>query len=175
MSGRPLLLSYLLTVLLGAAGPMRAAEVPVPPLEIEANQVEINDKTGISVYKGDVRVTRGAMHLSCATLTVHHIRGEIRQSVCDGRPAKFRRDAGDGKKEVHGHANRVDYYLDDEHVVLLGDAFLEQESDTFTGQHIVYYISRDLVHAGTPDRNGGRVHITIHPKEGNGVKGKGAR
>ena len=140
------------------------------PLVIEADRVEINDKTGVSVYKGNVQVTRGTLHLSCDDLTVHNANGEVQQSECNGHPAKFHRDREGDKKEVHGHADRVEYYLDDEHVVLLGDAHLEQDRDTFSGQHIVYYLKRDVVNADTAGRDESRVRITIHPKQDEGVK-----
>jgi len=163
----------------GLAGVAQAADVPAAappaPLVIEADQVQINDKTGISVYKGNVQVTRGTVHLSCDTLTVHNADGEVRQSQCDGRPAKFRREPEGGKKEVRGHANRVEYYLEDEHVILLGEAHLEQDRDTFSGQHIIYYLKRDVVKADTAGHDGGRVRITIHPKQDEGVKDKKAQ
>lgn len=154
-----------------------AAEAPgkPAPLVIEADKVQINDKTGVSVYKGNVQVTRGAVHLSCDDLTVHNADGQVKQSECNGRPAKFRRDAGGGKKQVHGNANRVEYYLEDEHVILLGDAHLVQDRDTFSGQHIIYYLSRDMVSADTAGHSSGRVRITIHPKAEEGVKDKQGR
>lgn len=158
-------------LLLCVAGLARAAEGPAkpPPLNIVANQVEINDKTGISTYKGDVKVTRGRVHLNCDTLTIHRVKGEVKEAVCQGRPATFHRDPGDGQKEIHGHSKRVEYYTEDEHLVLLGDAFLQQEQDRFSSQRIVYYIDRDLVHAGSPGTEGGRVHIIIHPKRNGGA------
>lgn len=160
----------LLSWLIGDAA--RAAEAPgkAAPLVIEADQVQINDKTGISVYKGNVQVTRGTVHLSCDDLTVRNADGEVKQSQCDGQPAKFRREPEGGRKEVHGHASRVEYYLDDEHVILLGDARLVQDRDTFSGEHIIYYLTRDVVSADTAGHGGGRVRITIHPKADEGVK-----
>lgn len=163
-------------LLCGIAGDAQAADVPAKsppaPLVIEADQVQINDKTGVSVYKGNVQVTRGAVHLSCDDLTVHNANGEVKQSECNGRPAKFRREPEGDRKEVHGHADRVEYYLDDEHVVLLGDAHLVQNRDTFSGQHIIYYLKRDVVNADAAGHSGGRVRITIHPKADEGVKDK---
>ncbi len=163
----PVISRLALSVLLCVAGLARAADGPAkpPPLTIVANQVEINDKTGISTYKGDVKVTRGRVHLNCDTLIIHRVKGEVQRADCQGGPATFRRLAGDGQKEIHGHSKRVEYYTEDEHLVLLGDAFLQQENDHFSSQHIVYYIERDVVHAGSPGNGGGRVHITIHPKE----------
>ena len=156
-----------LLLCLGAAA--RAAEqTPPPPLTIEADRVEINDKTGVSTYRGDVVVDRGDVHLTCDTLTVHNVDGQVRQGDCRGGPATFRRAPDAQHKEIHGHSGQVQYYLEDEHVILLHDAFVQQGDDTFTGQRIVYYMQRDLVRAG----GSGRVHITIQPKKGAGDGGK---
>ncbi len=163
-------------LLCGFAGVGQAADelatATPAPLVIEADRVVINDKTGVSVYKGNVQVTRGSLHLSCDDLTVHNSNGEVQQSECNGHPAKFHRDREGNKKEVHGYANRVEYYLQDEHVVLLGEAHLEQDRDTFSGQHIIYYLKRDVVNADAAGRDDSRVRITIHPKQDEGVKDK---
>lgn len=181
MKARAPSVRHLPALLLCVAGLVHAAGKPAaqppPPLEIEANQVEINDKTGISTYKGDVQVTRGRVHLNCDTLTIHHEKGQVQRAECQGHPATFHRTALGKEKAVRGHSDWVEYYMGDEHVVLRGNAFLEQAGDTFTSQRIVYYVHRDVVHAGSPEKAGGRVHITIHPKEkkdDQGTKDKGA-
>jgi lipopolysaccharide export system protein LptA len=169
-----LVTTRILVVLCGVVGIAQAhgaaAANPVPPLVIEADRLEMNDKTGLNTYTGNVLVTRGAMHLNCDTLTVHNVDGKVQQSECEGKPATFRRDPEENKPEVQGHANQVEYYLEDERLVLQGDAYLEQGRDTYSGQHIIYYLQRDVVNADTPKQNGGRVRITIQPERDEGAE-----
>lgn len=147
-------------------GVVQATEPEAPePLVIEANRVEIDDRTGVSTYTGNVQVTRGGMRLNCDILTIQHSDGKVEQGECEGQPATFRRAAEGEKKEVRGHAQRVEYYTDEERVILLNDAHLEQERDTFDSQRIVYFLQRDVVHAGTEAQDSDRVRITIHPDE----------
>ncbi len=160
------LLPWMLAALLLCPALVRALSSDrMQPVYIEANHAEINDKQGISIYRGDVKLTRGSMHLTADTLTVHHSGNAIDELVAIGNPATYREIQDKNNSEVRANAGRMEYHAGTGQLVLLHDAKLWQDVNEFGSERIVYDTNTELVNAGDLDSNSQRVHITIHPKD----------
>lgn len=147
--------------------PARAAQDKVLPVQIEANQAQLNDKTGISVYTGDVKITRGELVLTGSRLVI--TRQENRSDyIADltGSPAHLNQGVTDQVEQpITGSAHEIRYLTADQVVTLKGDAVLHRQNDLLRGDTIRYDVQTDKIIANGQGAGNGRVRIIIHPKK----------
>jgi lipopolysaccharide export system protein LptA len=133
------------------------------PMLIEADSAELDDKKGISIYKGNVKVTQGTLVLTGATMTVHNDGDAINKVIVTGSPATYK-PRPDGKQDDdHAKAQLMEYYKSPETGIRTTEAVIEQGGDVLRSDRIVYDISNDQVTAGG-GKPGQRVRITLQPK-----------
>lgn len=133
------------------------------PIHLAADRADINRKTGISVYTGDVKVTRGTMRMTGDKLTVYTDKdGQVQKMVAVGKPATYRQLPDNKKQYLKGEGQTIEYYAGQDRVVLLDRARVWQGGNTFRSNRIVYSIANDVVNAGAASGKD-RVHITIPP------------
>ncbi|MGA7799796.1 MAG: lipopolysaccharide transport periplasmic protein LptA [Gammaproteobacteria bacterium] len=135
------------------------------PIHLAADRADVNRKTGISVYTGDVQVTRGSMHMTGDKMTVYTDSNEqVEKIVAVGKPATYRQLPDNKKQDIKGRAQQIEYFADQDQVVLVDQAKVWQGGNVFQSNRIVYQIKNDVVNAGA--QNGkDRVHITIPPRD----------
>jgi len=131
------------------------------PIELAADSVDIDEGKGVSVYRGDVDLRQGTMRLLADVVTVHQAGRKPTQIVAEGRPVKLHQQSADGP--VRGEARRVEYEVDSENLVLIGDAVLVQNKDSMRSDRIVYDRVKSVVKAGAAAQGKQRVHISIQP------------
>ncbi len=153
------------------------------PITIEADRVDIDDKKGVSIYQGKVRVTQGSMVLTADTVTTYAVgdkktkQRELDKITAVAAPAHFRQllDTKDPKtsknEEMRGKAQRIDYFAREERLVLQGSSHLWKEGDEFSGNIIEYDIAQEAVKAAMGNVGGQageapqeRVHAVIQPR-----------
>ncbi len=133
------------------------------PMYVEADRADIDDKRGVSVYRGNVRITQGTLQLTAAELTVHSKGGDIIKAIAVGQPATYRQRPDGKDTDIEAEALRMEYFAAEQKIILLEKARVTQGGDSFSSEKIHYDIGKDVVKAGdgTP---GDRVRITIQPK-----------
>lgn len=143
------------------------------PLEIEADRAELNETTGVGVYRGDVRITQGSMVLTADTVTVIAPGRRLQKIIAEGDKSTFRQtDAGEGapgeddpgEDDLWAEALRMEYEPGKNRITLLGKAFLRRAKNDFAAERIVYNIRRRVVDADDPDGDG-RVEMTLVPED----------
>lgn len=157
----PTNLKLLALALLISAGAQ--AQTRDQPIQIEANQAEYSDRTGISTYTGNVVLTQGSLVLTGSTLTVtrNQDSGSI-EAVLVGEPATLAKAAdADNAEPVDGRAQRMEYQSGAAVVTLKGNAYVKRGGDAISGE----IIKHDLNSARTEAQSSGgeRVKITIQP------------
>lgn len=147
------------------------------PVQIEADQVEIDERRGVSVYSGDVKVTQGSMRLTGDTMTVHHKDEQLERIIMVGKPATYKQRPDNQQEDMHASAERIEYYANEEKVILLQNAKLWQGANEFKSERIVYDIPRGVANAGDtrPGAERQRVYITIQPKAKDAASGSPSR
>ncbi len=161
---RELLLALLaaLTLLPGAAWALKSDREK--PVHIEADDVELDDKRGISVYRGDVVITQGTMRITGDRVTVYTTPGgDLDHAVSVGKPATYKQRPDNKPDDVHARSSTMEYFAAKDTVTLTGDAHLRQGPNTFDSEKIIYDVANDHVDAGK-QTGGDRVRITIHPE-----------
>jgi lipopolysaccharide export system protein LptA len=129
------------------------------PIELTADSVDIDEGQGLSVYRGDVDLQQGSMRVLADVVTVYMQGRKPSKIVAEGRPVKFRQQSERGP--VRGEARRVEYAVDSENLVLIGDALLVQDQDSMRSDRIVYDRERAVVKAGAAADGRERVRISI--------------
>ena len=128
-------------------------------IELAADSVDIDEAKGISVYKGDVDLRQGSIHLRADQVTVHQQGRKTSKIVAEGRPVHFEQQSAKGP--VKGEAHRVEYEVGSENLLMAGDAVLKQGQDTMRSDRIVYDRVKSVVKAGAAAQGKQRVKISI--------------
>lgn len=140
------------------------------PIEIEADDFELDSNSGISVYRGDVVIRQGSLEIRADRATVTTVDGEAQSVVIDGGPdggrATFRQEEDDGSVS-NGRARSIEYAADLDRIRLSGDAWVRQGASELAGEVIDYDLETDVARAAAGGQGedaapgGGRVRIVI--------------
>ena len=156
----------LAAILLAAgAGPVAALESDKDqPLDLEADSAEIDEAKGVSVYTGNVIAVQGSMRLEADRLLIFHTGSKAERIEAEGKPAKFQQLTEDSPEPVKARGLRMEYKLDSEELILIGDAVVIQGKDTFKSDRITYDRVKSVVKGGAAAKGKERVRIRVDPK-----------
>jgi lipopolysaccharide export system protein LptA len=145
------------------------------PIYITADAAEVDEKTGLSIYLGNVNITQGSIVLKAQKITIHNNESGIKKLVAIDTPAHFQLLPEVGKKPIHAFGNTIEYFVSEERIKLIKQAKLEQEQSTFSGERIDYDIKHRIVKAyggdqSNFDENTPRVNLILQPNKTSQVK-----
>jgi len=136
-----------------SAGPKSNA-----PIVIDADRMEAFKKEGLVVFTGNVVAKQESSVQNADRMEVYlDDKGErVLRIISTGNVKIVTEDCRTGT------AKRVEYYDDDQKLLLIGDAKVWQEDNVVTGERIVMYLADDRseVEAGPQ----GRVKSVFYPK-----------
>ncbi len=135
------------------------------PMLIEADRAELDDARGISIYRGNVKVTQGTLVLTGDIMTVYNKGDDVEKVIMEGKPATYRQRPDNKDKDVRAKALHMEYFTNPEKIILTKQAEVVQEGDVLSSERIEYDVPTDKVNAGT-DQPDERVRITIQPRPG---------
>jgi len=135
------------------------------PINIEADKASLNDKTGFSVYEGNVRLQQGTLVFTGNRMTVQITDKKLDTIVLTGTLATYVQRPDGKDVDQHAEAERIEYYAINERVILLRKARIwESGAEEFRSDRIVFNLKTDTVDAGGGG-DSGRVHITLQPRD----------
>ncbi|MDH5228994.1 MAG: lipopolysaccharide transport periplasmic protein LptA [Gammaproteobacteria bacterium] len=134
------------------------------PIQIEADQVKIDDRTGLSTYQGNVRLNQGSMLVHAEKVIVHSENRKLTKVIADGNPARFSQRPDGALKDVEATAQHVEYETIGGVLTLKEKAKFQQGSNFFQGNLIVYETHLDVVRASKSPQGKGRVQVVIEPQ-----------
>ncbi len=132
------------------------------PIKIKADSVSLNEKTGISVYKGNVVFTQGSLILKGSKVVIHQPDGKVSKIIVTGKPARFQQQQDNAKQLVKAEAGKMEFITRDEKVYLSQNAFVAQGENLLKGNKIEYNTRNSTVSAKGKDSNN-RVTTVIEP------------
>jgi lipopolysaccharide export system protein LptA len=135
------------------------------PINIEADTADINDQAGTTVYRGNVIVTQGSIRLSGDTVTVYSPGRTLQKVTAEGNPAHFQQRPDNKSEDMRAQSRTMEYLIDVEKLILLGDAHIWQDGDKISGNRIDYDIKADLGKATKGAGEGERVKVVIQPRD----------
>lgn len=157
----------LFCLLLALALPAAALEDASQPVTVEADQLEVNRKTGISIYQGNVRMRQGSTLLLAERLELHSTDKQLTAGFADGSPAHIEQRDPETGELLRGQALRMEYRFDDGQLILRQKAHLWRGSDEFSGEHLIYNRHNKSVRAFGDKDSGekGRVRVILQPEK----------
>ncbi|UFQ98416.1 lipopolysaccharide transport periplasmic protein LptA [Pseudomonas wenzhouensis] len=140
------------------------------PIRIQADSAELDDRQGVAVYRGDVIITQGTLKITGDTVTITQTAsGDIDVFTAVGNLAYYEQKPAVDKDIVKAYGKTIQYFASNERIVLIDQAKVIQEGNTFEGEKIVYDTRRQIVNAGRA--TGGnvsmprpRIDMVIQPK-----------
>jgi lipopolysaccharide transport protein LptA len=117
-------------------------------------------------FDGHVRIDDADRHgsLRADQAVVDFKNGRIQHATVTGKPAEFEQQRPESQQLARGHANQIEYDINDGSVKLSDDAWLSDGQNEISGPILVYNISGQKVQAVTPPGVDQRVHIVITPQ-----------
>jgi len=133
------------------------------PVEVEADSFNLDDAKKLTIYSGNVIITQGSMEIMADKMTIYGARGTTDKVIAIGNPVKFKQQP-DGKQSlIRGEAQRFEYLVSKDTLVLINKATLWQGGSTFSSDRITYDSKRSIVKAGDKNSTSKRVKITLQP------------
>lgn len=133
------------------------------PMTIEADKATLNEKTGNSVYEGNVHVQQGTLVLQGSKMTVQLSDNTIEKIILTGSPATYRQRPDGQDTDQHAEAGRIEYHAPEDRIILLENARVWQSgAEEFRSERIVFNLKNNTVNAGGSGP-GDRVRITLQP------------
>ena len=151
-----------LLLLLPAAALALATDVE-QAVHISADTANFNDRTGIMVYRGNVRVTQGSMVITAETVTTHAPERNLERVIAEGAPATWHQTDDDGR-EVDAEALRIEYLALENRLILTDDARLLRGNDRFSGARLEYDLTAETIDAVSGEKS--RVEVILQPRRG---------
>lgn len=140
------------------------------PTQVEANRMTSDEARRISIFEGNVVLTKGTMQLRAERVVVRQDADGYQYASASGKPARFRQksDARTGQEGIwlDGEALRVEIDEKNERVELHESARVTRDQDEVRGNYILYDQRSEFFSVssakGAPDS---RVRAVIQPKK----------
>ena len=134
------------------------------PIHIESDQQSLDMQGNVVTFTGNVVVTQGTIKINADKVVVTRPGGEKGKEVIDGfgNPATFYQMQDNGKP-VKGRASKMHYELQNDFVVLTGNAHLEQLDSNIQGDKITYLVKEQKMQASS--EKGKRVTTVLVPSQ----------
>ena len=113
------------------------------PALVDAEEVDMDFKTGKRIYRGNVLVRQGTLRIEADQITTTHKDGVLQIAVAIGRPAIFRQRPDGKDHDVVGKGLRIELDHPNDIITLHKNARVEQNQDSIAGETIVYNMSTD--------------------------------
>lgn len=132
------------------------------PINIQADSAEINDATGVSTYRGNVKITQGSMQLTGDLVILETANKKVHKIIAEGNLSTFKQKTDDGRL-INAEAEKMIYSITGNKIVLINNAKLTEAGNTFASDSITFFTDKEIVKAGSPTGND-RVNITVFPE-----------
>jgi lipopolysaccharide export system protein LptA len=113
------------------------------PAIIDAQDIEIDFATGRWIYRGDVTIQQGTLHMMADEIHLFFDDDVLQRAIAHGRPAVFRQQPEGSDHLVRGQAQTIEIDEIENVAIFSGEAKLEQHRDTITGEIIIYYMETE--------------------------------
>ena len=108
------------------------------PVLIQADEVDMDLKSGQRLYRGNVSVTQGSIRILADQIEMTFSNEQLALALATGQPAIFRQRPAGKSHDVVGKGQSIEMDEISNLVTLRGGASLKQQQDTVYGETIVY-------------------------------------
>ena len=157
-------------LLLSASGHAEQADRN-KPINLEADTVNLDDASKVSIYQGNVQLTQGTLLIRADKLVVKEDTAGMQHATAYGNPASFRQKREGTNEYIEGYGLRIEYDARAEKAELFTQARMKRNQDEVRGNYISYDVKTEFFQvigggkeAAAPGREKGRVRAVIQPK-----------
>ncbi|MEO0444211.1 MAG: lipopolysaccharide transport periplasmic protein LptA [Pseudomonadota bacterium] len=133
------------------------------PIRIVSNSAVKDNKTGLTIYQGEVDISQGTLNIRADKVTIYSNEEQVVKIIAVGSPAQFKQKPAVDKADVLAKAKTIEYKLDSKQISLSDDASLDQDGSKITGNTIVYDVNAARVEAKS-NKDSGPVTVVIPPQ-----------
>ena len=133
------------------------------PIRVSSDTVDVNQKTGVSKYAGNVVLVQGTLRIEANEVLVYFRNNEVDKVFAKGKPLHYRQRIDGHEQEVQASARRLEYYATKHRVDLYDRVAFRQGEDVFQSPVVRYDLNTTQLTAegGTSPE---RVHSVITPR-----------
>lgn len=144
-------------------------------IEIMADSAELDEKRGLTVYRGDVTIQQGEITIAADTVTLETQTETstdasggpsrtVSKIVASGSPARFTRHTVQQSEPIRAQGETIRYNVGSGIILLESNASIDRNGSVFSGEKIEYFIEQERVKAeSNPNDKRGRVHTVFTP------------
>ena len=118
------------------------------PIEIEADSVMVDESSGFNEFIGSAEVKQGSLRMSAELIQVQTSSEGVETMFAKGtieKPAKYIQNQENQPRFIEATAKLITYDVNEGMIFLVGDAYLVQGFDSFSGDSLTYDINNDKV------------------------------
>lgn len=134
------------------------------PVHLRADRIDIDQKKGLSLYRGNVVFSQGTLRLTAARAEVQNRASVIETVTAEGKPVTFRHRPEGQAEFIEGAANRVVYHALAQRADLFGAVQVQRGRDLFRSAVLHYDIANQSMIGESA--NGQRVYTALQPRAG---------
>ena len=130
----------LAALLLSGATPAHALSTDSEqPISIVADAAEHNDGTRTTIYRGNVVIDQGSLHIVGNAVTVNFdANDQVTKIITVGTPAHFRQLPDDDTDYRKAWAKQMEYFPEQDLIMLSGEAHYEKGGNRVQADRLVY-------------------------------------
>lgn len=133
------------------------------PMIATSDTAQLLQTTRIGFYRDHVVADQGSTELTADEVIVRwDVHNQVDSAIALGKPANFSTLPHLNGMRAIAHAQRIEYYPKKNQVILLGDAWVKQDQDTYHAEKIYYDTVTQVIQ--TPKQAGQQVTIVFKPK-----------
>ncbi len=118
------------------------------PIEIEAESVIVDETSGFNEFSGNAEVRQGSLLMTAELIQVQTNAGGVETMKATGtldNPAKYIQSQENQARFIEATATLITYDVNEGMIFLVGNAYLIQGFDSFSGDTLMYDINNDKV------------------------------
>ena len=138
----------LLTTIFFSTFAFALSEDAKQPIEIEAESVIVDEASGFNEFSGNAEIRQGSLLMTAELIQVQTNAEGVETMKATGtldNPAKYIQSQENQARFIEATATKITYDVNEGMIFLVGNAYLIQGFDSFSGDTLTYDINNDKV------------------------------
>jgi len=133
------------------------------PITIDSDSAERDEKTGLTVYRGNVVARQGSLIIEGDLITIFYENNQVSRILCVGLPAHFEQETSRSGELVIAYGESIEYLPVAEKIKLEKNASISQKGALIKGDVIDYDLKNETWKAkgDTSGNVGGKARIQL--------------
>ena len=133
------------------------------PITVDSDFAERDEKTGLTVYRGNVVARQGSLLIDGDVITIFYENNGVSRILCVGLPAHFEQETSTKGEMVTAYGESIEYLPIAEKIKLEKNASISQKGTLIKGDVIDYDLANETWKAkgDTSGNVGGKTRIQL--------------